>query len=49
MLYLVDEMYKNQHKTFKVTIGKPIPWETFDKTKKPVEWAQFVKEQVYKL
>ena len=49
MLYLVDEMYKNQHKTFKVTIGKPIPWETFDKTKKPMEWAQFVKEQVYKL
>ena len=49
MLYLGDEMYKNQHKTFKVTIGKPIPWETFDKTKKPVEWAQFVKEQVYKL
>jgi hypothetical protein len=49
MLFLVDEMYKNQHKTFKVTIGKPIPWETFDKTKKPVEWAQFVKEQVYKL
>ena len=49
MLYLVDEMDKNQHKTFKVTIGKPIPWETFDKTKKPVEWAQFVKEQVYKL
>ena len=49
MMFLVDEMYKNQHKTFKVTIGKPIPWETFDKTKKPVEWAQFVKEQVYKL
>ena len=49
MLFLVDEMYKNRHKTFKVTIGNPIPWETFDKTKKPVEWAQFVKEQVYKL
>lgn len=49
MLFLVDEMYKNRHKTFKVTIGNPIPWETFNKTKKPVEWAQFVKEQVYKL
>ena len=49
MLFLVDEMYKNRHKTFKATIGNPIPWETFDKTKKPVEWAQFVKEQVYKL
>ena len=26
MLFLVDEMYKNVHKTFHVTIGKPIPW-----------------------
>ena len=49
MLFLVDEMYKNVHKTFRVTIGKPIPWQTFDKTKTPMEWAQFVKEQVYKL
>ena len=24
-----DEMFKNRHKTFKVTIGKPIPWQTF--------------------
>lgn len=49
MLYLPDEMYKNAHKTFTVTIGKPIPWETFDKTKTPMEWAKFVKEKVYKL
>ena len=26
MLYLVDEMYKNVHKTFTVKIGKPIAW-----------------------
>ena len=49
MLFLVDEMYKNVHKTFRVSIGKPIPWQTFDKTKTPMEWAQFMKEQVYKL
>ena len=49
MLFLVDEMYKNVHKTFQVKIGKPISWQTFDKTKTPMEWAQFVKEQVYKL
>ena len=49
MLFLVDEMYKNVHKSFQVKIGKPIPWQTFDKTKTPMEWAQFVKEQVYKL
>ena len=49
MLFLVDEMYKNVHKTFRISIGKPIPWQTFDKSKSPMEWAQFVKEQVYKL
>ena len=49
MLFLVDEMYKNVHKTFRVSIGKPIPLQTFDKSKTPMEWAQFVKEQVYKL
>lgn len=49
MLFLVDEMYKNTHKTFRVAFGKPIPWQTFDKSKTPAEWAQYVKEQVYKL
>lgn len=49
MLYLVDEMYKNRNQTFTITIGKPIPWQTFDKSKTPVEWANFVKEEVYKL
>ena len=49
MLYLADEMLKNRHKTFTLTIGKPIPWQTFDKSKTPVQWAQFVKDVVYKL
>lgn len=49
MLFLVDEMYKNVHKTFEIRIGKPIPWQTFDKSKTPMEWAQFVKRQVYLL
>ena len=49
MMYLVDEMYKNVHKTFRVAIGKPIPWQTFDKSRKPIDWAQYVREQVYKL
>ena len=48
-LFLVDEMYRNVHKTFRVAIGKPIPWQTFDKSKTPMEWAQFVEESVYKL
>lgn len=49
MLFLVDEMYKNVHKTFRVAIGKPIPWQTFDKSKTPMEWAKFVQDEVYKL
>ncbi|MCD8262050.1 MAG: glycerol acyltransferase [Bacteroides sp.] len=49
MIYLSDEMFKNRHKTFTVTIGKPIPWQTFDKSKTPAQWAQYVKDIVYSL
>lgn len=49
MLYLADEMFKNRGKTFEVTFGKPIPWQTFDKSRKPKEWAQYVQDEVYKL
>ena len=49
MLFLADEMFKNRGKTFEVTIGKPIPWQTFDKSRKPKEWAQYVQDLVYKL
>ena len=49
MLFLVDEMYKNVHKTFYVKIGKPIPWQTFDRSKSAAEWAQYVQDEVYKL
>ena len=49
MLFLVDEMYRNVGKTFRVTIGKPIPWQTFNKTKSPMEWAKFVEDRIYGL
>ena len=49
MLFLVDEMYKNVGKTFRVSIGKPIPWQTFDKTRSPREWAKYVEDTVYTL
>ena len=49
MLFLVDEMYKNVHKTFRIAIGKPIPWQTFDKSKTATQWAQYVQDIVYKL
>lgn len=49
MLFLVDEMYKNTGNTFPVKIGKPIPWQTFDKSKTPAAWAEYVKDLIYKL
>ena len=49
MLFLVDEMYKNVHKSFPIAIGKPIPWQTFDKSRTPAQWAQYVQDEVYKL
>lgn len=49
MLFLVDEMYKNVGKSFTVTFGEPIPWQTFDKSKSHAQWAQWVKEKVYEL
>lgn len=49
MLFLVDEMYKNVHKTFRVAIGKPIPWQTFDRSRTATEWAQYVQDRVYEL
>lgn len=49
MLFLVDEMYKNTHKRFSVKIGKPIPWQTFDKSRTPAQWAAWVQKKVYEL
>lgn len=49
MLFLVDEMYKNRGKSFQITIGKPISWQTFDKSKTPAQWAAVVQDVVYSL
>ena len=49
MLFLSDEMFKNTGNTFTITICKPIHWKTFNKEKTPMEWAKFVKDEVYKL
>ena len=49
MLFLVDEMFKQRGQTITLTIGKPIPYTTFDKTKTPTEWAEWVKTETYKM
>ena len=48
MLYLPDEMYRNRGKTFKVTIGKPISWQTL-KGMKTADAAEYVRSKVYEL
>ena len=49
MLYLVDELFKNQHKHFTITIGKPISWQTFDTQKTDLQWAHHVRKLVLDL
>lgn len=49
MLFLADEMFRQRGNTFHVTIGKPISWQTFDKSRSPREWAAYVQDIVYKL
>lgn len=47
MLYLVDEMYGAHGKHFKVHVLPPVPYTTFDNTRTPKQWAQYMKELVY--
>lgn len=49
MLYLVDELFRQQGKTISLTFGAPISWKTFDTTMKAVEWADWVKSVSYSL
>jgi len=49
MFFLPDETFRHRDKTFTVTFGKPIPWQSFDKSKSLDEWAEEVKHIVYKL
>lgn len=49
MVLLPDELYKGQGKTFRVIIGKPISYRTFDKSRTATEWAQFIRNKVYEL
>lgn len=49
MFYLVDEVYKQKGKTIKIKIGKAIPHSLFTKAQTQYEWAQKVKNHVYKL
>ncbi len=47
MLYLPDEMFRQQNKKLRITFGKAVPYSTFTKEHTHYEWAQKMKEHVY--
>jgi putative hemolysin len=49
MLYLADEMFRQKGKEIDLVFGKAIPWETFDRTRSALEWAEWVKTKSYAL
>lgn len=49
MLYLVDEFHKQKNKTLLITFGLQIPYKTFDKRYKNTEWADLMKQYIYKM
>jgi putative hemolysin len=49
MIYLPDEMYKQNNQTVEITLGMPIPWQTFDEQMSEQAWAQQVKEYIYRM
>ncbi len=49
MILLPDEMFRAKHRSFSIYIGQPIPWQTFDKSRTPQQWAEWVKQLVYNL
>lgn len=49
MLFLPDQMYKYKNKLISITYGKPIPISTFDRHRTDQQWADLLREHVYKL
>jgi 1-acyl-sn-glycerol-3-phosphate acyltransferase len=49
MLYLADELFKQKDKDIQLIFGEKIPWQTFDKTRSPLEWAEWVRNKSYNL
>ena len=47
MLLLPSEMFKAAGSSFTIHLGKAIPWQTFDASHTPQQWAQQVENQIY--
>ncbi len=46
---LPRELFLKRNKTIRLTIGKPVSWQKFDKSMTHVQWAQRIKDHVYSL
>lgn len=46
---LPHELFNKRNSTIKISIGKPIPYSTFDKRFSHHEWAQLIRAHVYRL
>ena len=49
LIMLPGEMFRKRNKTIRFKIGKPIPWQTFDRSATHIQWAQRVKKHVYRM
>jgi hypothetical protein len=52
MLFLPHELFKvkrAKNSTFTIHFGKPISWQTFDSSRSPQEWTNWVRQTVYNL
>ena len=49
MIYLPDELYRSQGKTYRIVIGKPIPWDSFDRNGNIQQQVEHIKQTTYAL
>lgn len=49
MLYLADEMFRQRGSCYRVRVGEPVSWQMFDRSRTPVQWAQWMRDEVYKM
>ena len=49
MFYLADETFSHKNQNFTITFGKPISYKQFDNSKTLNQWADEVRDRVYKL
>ena len=49
MFYLSNEFFKQRNKTLTITFGNRIPFTVFDKRYRDNQWAELLKQHVYRL